>query len=123
MPNSARAAAASWKAVRDPVASDFAGRFTLDHGTLTIPAVSFRVPGAAVRLHGTYGIENEAIAFTGTLYTDVKVSEMTSGWKAFLLKVLDPLFHREGGGAEIPIQVGGSRRDPSFGLDKSRVFK
>jgi len=105
-----------------PVSSDFAGRFTLGNGQLAIPAVSFRVPGAVVRMTGTYGIADEAIDFKGSLFTDVKVSEMTSGWKSFLLKLVDPLFNRDGGGAEIPIQVSGTRSAPSFGLDKGRVF-
>jgi hypothetical protein len=106
----------------EDVSSDFAGRFTLGEGRLSIPAVSFRVPGAAVRLHGTYALTDGAIDFHGALLTDVKVSEMTSGWKSFLLKLVDPLFHRDGGGADIPIQVTGTRDNPSFGLDKSRVF-
>ena len=55
--------------------------------------------------------------------TDVKVSEMTSGVKSFLLKRLDPLFNREGGGAEIPIRVTGTKGDLSFGHDKGRVLR
>src|SRR5262245_13266950 len=37
------------------VASDFSGRFTLGNGILALPAVTFDVPGAAVRLAGRYG--------------------------------------------------------------------
>ncbi len=104
------------------ISSDFAGRFVLGRGRLTIPAVSFKVPGAVVRLHGTYDIEPETIDFHGSLLTAVKVSEMTSGFKSLLLKLIDPLFHRDGGGADIPIQVTGTREQPSFGVDKGRVF-
>ncbi len=105
------------------VTSDFTGRFHLAGGQLVIPAVTFTVPGAVVRLHGTYSLEQETIDFHGTLLTDVRVSEMTSGVKSFLLKLLDPLFNRKGGGAQIPIHVTGTKSDPSFGLDKGRVFK
>jgi len=104
------------------VSSDFNGTFKLANGRLRIPAVSFDVPGAAVRLAGTYDLRGEELDFRGTLFTDVKVSEMTSGIKSLLLKMLDPLFGRDGGGSAIPIRVAGTRNDPSFGLDKQRVF-
>jgi hypothetical protein len=54
--------------------------------------------------------------------TDAKVSQMTSGYKRFLLRLIDPLFGKDGGGSAIPIKVTGSRSDPSFGLDKGRLF-
>jgi hypothetical protein len=104
------------------VASDFAGRFTLEEGTLTIPAVAFDVPGAGVRLAGYYSLKQEDLDFRGALLTDAKVSQMTSGWKSWLLKILDPLFSRDGGGSSIPIKVTGTRSAPAFGLDTSRVF-
>lgn len=105
-----------------PVGSDFAGQFTLDGGKLTIPAVAFDVPGAGVRLAGYYNLRQEDMDFRGSLLTDAKVSQMTTGWKSWLLKVLDPLFGRDGGGSSIPIKVTGTRKAPSFGLDTGRVF-
>lgn len=110
------------KADAKPVASDFAGRFTLDGGKLTIPAVAFDVPGAGVRLSGTYNLRREDLDFRGALITDAKVSQMTSGWKSWVLKIIDPLFGKDGGGSSIPIKVTGTRSEPSFGLDTSRVF-
>jgi AsmA-like protein len=104
------------------VGSDFAGRFTLDGGKLTIPAVAFDVPGAGVRLAGYYNLRQEDMDFRGSLLTDAKVSQMTTGWKSWLLKVIDPLFGRDGGGSSIPIKVTGTRKAPSFGLDTGRVF-
>ena len=104
------------------VGSDFAGQFKLDGGKLTIPAVAFDVPGAGVRLAGYYNLKQEDMDFRGALLTDAKVSQMTTGWKSWLLKVLDPLFGRDGGGSSIPIKVTGTRKAPSFGLDTSRVF-
>ena len=105
-----------------PVGSDFAGQFMLDGGKLTIPAVAFDVPGAGVRLAGYYNLRQEDMDFRGSLLTDAKVSQMTTGWKSWLLKVLDPLFGRDGGGSSIPIKVTGTRKAPSFGLDTGRVF-
>jgi len=48
---------------------------------------------------------------------------MVSGFKSLLLRVVDPLFRREGGGSAIPIKISGKRDNPSFGLDKGRVFR
>jgi hypothetical protein len=103
------------------VASAFAGTVNLENGTLAIPRVRFTVPGAAVQLAGTYGLRNEALDFRGTLYADAKVSEMTTGIKSLLLKLVDPLFNHNGGSA-IPIKVTGTRETPAFGLDRGRVF-
>jgi hypothetical protein len=105
-----------------PVTSDFAGSFKLAGGTLRIPSVAFDVPGAVVRLAGTYGLTSERIDFKGTLFMDAKVSETVTGFKSLLLKVIDPLFKGRNGGSAVPIQISGQRSNPSFGLDKGRVF-
>ena len=103
--------------------NDFAGSFKLANGVLTIPAVAFDVPGSVVRLAGTYGLSSEAIDFKGTLNMDAKISETVGGFKGKLLKVVDPLFKGENGGSEIPIRISGQRDNPSFGLDKGRIFR
>src|SRR5262245_45222883 len=104
------------------VASRFDGRFKLGGGRLEIPNVTFDVPGSLVDLAGTYDLVPETLNFKGTLFMDAKVSDTTTGFKHFLLKLADPLFKRDGGGSAIPIKVTGSRQDPSFGLDRSRLF-
>jgi hypothetical protein len=105
------------------VASDFSGAFRLAGGELTIPEVVFDVPGAAVELAGSYGLESETIDFEGWLYLDAKISQTMTGFKSLLLRMVDPLFKRQGGGSAVPIQISGSRNAPSFGLDKGRIFK
>jgi hypothetical protein len=104
------------------VTSKFEGRFKLGDGALAIPSVTFDVPGATVQLVGAYALVPETIDFKGTLFMDVKVSDTTTGIKHLLLKVVDPLFKRDGGGSAIPIKITGTRDDPSFGLDRGRVF-
>jgi len=103
-------------------ASDLRGRFELRDGVIDFTNLSFLVPGAKVRLDGSYGLQNEQLGFAGTLQTQAKVSEMTTGVKSFLLKFADPLFKRNGAGAVIPIKIGGTREQPEFGLDLGRVF-
>jgi hypothetical protein len=104
------------------VQSKFEGRFSLSGGTLKLPEVQFDVPGALVQLAGNYALEPETLDFKGTLFMDAKISETTTGIKRVLLKVVDPLFRRDGGGSAIPIKVSGSRDNPQFGLDKGRLF-
>ncbi len=104
------------------VASRFDGRFKLAGGTLAIPEVRFDVPGALVQLTGTYALEREQMNFAGTLFMDAKVSETQTGIKRVLLKVIDPLFRRDGGGSAVPIKITGTRSNPDFGVDKGRIF-
>jgi len=104
------------------VVSDFSGRFMLGRGTLKLPIVTFDVPGAAVKLSGQYGLRAGTIEFAGDLFMDAKISQTTTGWKSLLLKMVDPLFRRQGR-TVVPIKIGGTRAQPSFGLDMGRVFK
>ena len=104
------------------VRSDFTGRFRLANATLHVPRVTFNVPGAVVDISGQFMMRPpQTIAFGGTLYADAKVSQMTTGFKSLLLKVVDPLFRRDGR-TVVPLKITGTRSDPSFGLDVKRVF-
>jgi hypothetical protein len=118
---SARARGRRPAAPSAPVASDFRGRFTLRDGMLRLSALVFDVPGAVVQLSGSYGLRTEVLDFSGDLVMDARLSEATDGWKSWLLKPFDPLFRRDGR-TVVPISVGGTRGDPSFGLDVGRVF-
>jgi hypothetical protein len=110
-------------AVKDGVASNFEGRFRLAGGTLHLPMLQFAVPGAVVKLAGTYTLKSELLDFRGALLLDAKISETQTGVKSLLLKVIDPLFKKDGGGSSVPIKITGPRSDPSFGLDTHRLFK
>lgn len=104
------------------VASDFQGRFKLADGVLRIPTLVFDIPGAAVKLQGTYALRPQTIAFAGNLYMDAKISQTVTGWKSMLLKIADPLF-RENGQTVVPLKITGTRAAPAFGMDVGRVFK
>ncbi len=104
------------------VVSQFAGKFTLRAGELALPHVTFDVPGSAIRLSGQYGLVSERIDFAGMIFTEAAISEMTTGYKSLLLKPVDLVFKRDGGGSAIPIRITGTRQEPAFGLDKGRVF-
>ena len=105
------------------VVSNFQGRFRLGHGALRLPELQFSVPGATVKLAGTYALKPETLDFKGMLLLDAKVSQTQSGIKSMLLKLIDPLFkQKDGSGSAIPIRLSGTRKAPSFGLDFGRVF-
>ena len=97
--------------------TDLTGKFALDSGIIRLTGLSFRIPGAAIRLSGTYGLKTEELNFHGTVTTQAELSEMTTGVKSFLLKALDPLFKKKTAGAVIPIHIGGTRGNPSVSLD------
>jgi hypothetical protein len=103
------------------VASDFSGTFLLGDGLLRLPKVTFDVPGAIVELSGRYSLEQETLDFSGNLFMEAKLSETVSGFTGTLLKVVDPLF-RKNGQTVVPLRVTGTREKPSFGLDVKRVF-
>jgi hypothetical protein len=42
---------------------------------------------------------------------------MTTGLKSKLLRMVDPIFSRNRTGAVIPIHIGGTRSNPTIGLD------
>jgi hypothetical protein len=104
------------------VVSDLKGRFVLRSGVLTFSQLTFSVPGATVRLAGSYTLEGEQLDFRGHLLLDANLSETTSGFKAALAWLAQPLFRREGGGSKLPIKVSGSADKPSFGLDIKRAL-
>jgi hypothetical protein len=110
-------------APKQNVASNFTGRFKLGGGRLVLPDLTFGVPGATVQLSGQYGLKPGTLDFRGRLLMDAKISQTTSGFKSLLLKAIDPLFKRRGGGSSVPIKITGTRDKPEFGLDVSRVFK
>jgi hypothetical protein len=103
------------------VTSDFAGRFKLANGRLSLAALSFNIPGAVVTLHGDYALRRETLAFEGDLNMDAKLSQTTTGIKSLLLRIADPIFRRNGK-TVVPLKIAGSRNDPKFALDYKRVF-
>jgi hypothetical protein len=42
---------------------------------------------------------------------------MVTGWKAILLKPMDPLFNKHGAGTEVPFKITGTESEPHFGAD------
>lgn len=108
---------------RQNVASDLRAKFRLARGVLALRDASFGMPGATVQLAGTYGLFTEAIEFDGTVRMKATISQAAGGGiKGILLKVVDPIFRKDGAGAVLPIRIRGSRQDPKVGLNVRKVF-
>lgn len=100
--------------------SSMNGQFRLRDGVASFSDLSFELEGAAIRLAGEYSLRSEKLEFYGAMHMDAKISQATTGFKAFLLKAVDPFFSDGKQGALIPIKITGTRSAPAFGLDLSR---
>jgi hypothetical protein len=97
--------------------SDLKGQFAQAAGVINFSSLSFSVPGAAIDLHGTYGMENGQIDFHGHLLLDAKLSQTMTGAKSFFMKAVDPFFKGKNGGSSVPIKITGTKEHPEYGLD------
>ena len=95
--------------------------FRLAGGVLTLPAFDYTVPGAAIQLKGTYGLEGGALDFDGVAKMDAPVSKIVGGWKGVLLKPADRYLRKDGAGTEVSIHIEGTREQPKFKIDFDRV--
>lgn len=103
----------------EKIKSHAEGDFILDSGVLTIPTVTYTIPGADIQLHGTYRTNGETLDFTGVAKMQATVSKMVGGWKGILLKPADRFFKKDGAGTEVPIYIAGTRDHPQFGYNSA----
>jgi len=107
----------------DEVVSGMQGAFKLDDQVIEFHSLTFRVPGAAVELRGSYDLAGDHIDFHGALKLEAKVSQTQTGWKRFVLKPVDPFFAKNGAGTFLRIKVEGNSAGPKFGLDRGSKDK
>jgi hypothetical protein len=99
------------------VVENLKGHVALNHAIATFSDLSFSVPGALAHMHGTYGLLTQQINLHGTLQLDNKLSKGSTGVKSVLLKSVEPFLKKKNKGEIVPIKVGGTFRQPSYGLD------
>lgn len=107
----------------DPEATRSAmdGDFQMGGGVITLPALTYTVPGALIQLKGAYGVEGGTLNFAGTAKLDATVSQMVGGVFGVLLKPADRIFKKDGAGTEVPIHIDGTREAPVFGVDFDKL--
>jgi hypothetical protein len=104
----------------DSVTWSMQGNFHMANGVIALPDLEYTVPGADVKLQGTYTLEGE-VNMDGTARLQATVSQMVGGWKGFLLKPADHFFKKDGAGALVPIRIRGTKDSPDFGVDFGRM--
>jgi hypothetical protein len=102
------------------VTSAMQGTFHMLNAVITLPDLQYDVPGAAIRLSGTYALDG-MLDFSGTARMHATVSQMVGGWRGILLKPADRFFKKDGAGTLVPIKIRGTRESPEFGLDLGGV--
>ncbi|MDQ2950005.1 MAG: AsmA-like C-terminal region-containing protein [Acidobacteriota bacterium] len=102
------------------VLSDLRGHAVVRNGIANLSHVSFRVAGADAAVSGTYNLLNEEIDLQGTLATNGKLSDATSGFKSVMLKVINPFFKKKEGVKMIPFKITGTYAHPMVALDFGR---
>lgn len=102
----------------DEVVSGMSGKFRLADKEIALHELAFGIPGAALRLDGTYDLGSEELDFHGDLRLDAKLSQTQTGWKRWALKPVDPFFAKNGAGLYTKIKITGTRKEPKFGRDK-----
>jgi hypothetical protein len=75
------------------------------------------VPGAKARMYGNYNLVNYRLDLHGDMMVDTTISKTSSGAKALMLKIMDPLFHKKKKGEVVPVHILGTYQKPQFGLD------
>jgi hypothetical protein len=104
------------------VLTDLSGQFAVGKSRVSLRGIRFDVPGATVRLNGTYGLASESLDFRGTLSMRATVSQAVGGFRSIFIKPFDGLFRKSGHGAVLPILITGTREKPEFRLEVGKVF-
>lgn len=105
----------------EDVLSDFSGRFRMRDGAIRFSSLRFTTQGARVQLAGAYYVDGR-LDFTGNIRMSAGVSQMVTGKKRFFLKMVDPLFKRDGA-TEFPIHIRGSVQKPEFGVNVKQTLR
>lgn len=114
----ARGEAKEAKPGAEDVPSQMSGTFTMGNSKLHFSKLAYTLPGADINLAGVYSLDGNQLDFDGKIRTKAALSQMVSTWwKSWLLKPVDPFFKKHGAGAEIPVKISGSKGEPKFGLD------
>jgi AsmA-like C-terminal region len=96
--------------------ADLKGDFRLEKGVIQFRKLTFGVAGAQLNLTGNYDIGESNLDFQGQLRLQAKLSQTVTGKKSFFLKMIDPLFSKQGAGTLLPITITGKRDSPTLGV-------
>ncbi len=92
----------------DEVLSSLKGPARIRNGVVSTDGLDFQVPGAAVKVKGTFSLYDKSVHMVGDLRMQADLSHVTTGFKSVLLKPFAPFFKKQNAGAVIPIAITGS---------------
>jgi hypothetical protein len=98
------------------VLSQLGGQVSVKNGVATLSNVSFTAPGTRAEIQGTYSLTDRKVELHGILYTNGKLADTTSGFKALVLKAIGPLLKQKSV-TVVPFAITGTSSKPSFALD------
>ena len=90
------------------VLSNVTATVSIRNGVAHMSPLTFQVPGAVVRLKGTFDLQSQDVHMSGDLRMHSDISHVTTGFKSLLLKPLAPFFKKKNAGAVVAIAVTGS---------------
>lgn len=85
-------------------------------GVTALRNVLFEAPGIRVQMAGTFRLHDTGIDLNGVLQTTGKLSDVASGVKSIMLKVLSPLWPKQAAVQSIPLHIGGNAAQPTLRL-------
>jgi hypothetical protein len=100
----------------ETVLSQLSGQVSVKNGVAALSNVTFSAPGTRAQLQGTYNLLDRKVDLHGILYTNGKLSDTTSGFKALVLKAVGPLLKQKSV-TVVPFAIIGTSSHPSFALD------
>lgn len=99
------------------VVSDLRGRVSAANGVAMLRDIAFHVPGASALMNGTYQLMTHRIDLEGKVHLEENLSRTTTGIKSFLLKALDPFFHKRKHLSVVPVRIHGVAGHTSISLN------
>ncbi|WP_433967634.1 hypothetical protein [Tunturiibacter gelidiferens] len=92
----------------EEVLSSLKGPARIRNGVVSTDGLDFQVPGAGVKVKGTFSLYDKSVHMVGDLHMQTDLSHVTTGFKSVLLKPFAPFFKKQNAGAVIPIAITGS---------------
>jgi hypothetical protein len=98
-------------------------RIELKDAVATFTNLSFSIPGALARVHGTCALLTEKIDLHGSLQVDSKLSKGSKGVKKVLFKPIEPFLRKKNAGEIVPIKIAGTFSHPDLWPGPGAVSK
>lgn len=93
------------------------GAVVVKDGTAHFSWLQVEDQDASANFHGTFGLLDERVNLHGQLKTAASLTKSTHGIKAVFAKVIEPFFKKRPHVTVVPVKIGGTYKDPQFGLD------